>query len=178
MKKFKKGAILLIMIAMIVNLFPISAFGATKNPALNTKNINITVGMTYACKVINAPENAKIKWSIADKEIATVSKSGVVKGVNEGNTLLKCKITNKKGKTYTIKTTVHVKVPTFSKKTLYMTAGEKITPFLNNKLSNSTYKWTSSDTKVAKVDSKGKITAKAEGKATISVKIKINKLKP
>lgn len=54
-----------------------------------------------------------------------------------------------------------------TKKSLY--AGSAYTLKINGKTTSG--KWTSSNTKVATVSSKGKITAKAKGKATITAKI-------
>jgi len=61
--------------------------------------------------------------------------------------------------------------PTISKKSQYILIGEKFDLNIKNKIKNSTYKWKSSDKKVATVNSKGVVTAKSKGTATITCTI-------
>lgn len=66
--------------------------------------------------------------------------------------------------------------PTLSATKLTMIPQEKYDINVNNKISNSTYKWTSSNSKVVKVNEKnGKIQALKKGKASITCTIKANK---
>jgi uncharacterized protein YjdB len=77
---------------------PVSASAAVK---LNKKSITLEVKKTYTLKVTGTKK--KVTWSSSDKEIATVSSKGVVKGIKKGS----CKITAKVGsKKYVCKVTV------------------------------------------------------------------------
>lgn len=61
--------------------------------------------------------------------------------------------------------------PTISKKTRNILVGKKYNLNINNKIKKSTYKWTSSDEKIATVDNRGIVTAKSKGKVDITCKI-------
>lgn len=61
--------------------------------------------------------------------------------------------------------------PTISKKSVNILIGEKYDLNIKNKVKNSTYKWKSSDKKIATVDSKGVVTAKSKGTAKITCTI-------
>lgn len=61
--------------------------------------------------------------------------------------------------------------PTISKKTRNILVGKKYNLNINNKIKKSTYKWTSSDEKIATVDNRGIVTAKSKGKVDIKCKI-------
>lgn len=63
------------------------------------------------------------------------------------------------------------KNPTISKTSLNILIGEKYDLNIRNKISKSTYKWESSDKKVAVVNSKGIVTAKSKGTAVITCTI-------
>lgn len=61
--------------------------------------------------------------------------------------------------------------PTISKTSRRILIGEKYDLNIKNKISKSTYKWESSDKKIAVVDSKGVVTAKSKGTAIITCTI-------
>ncbi|TAH67236.1 MAG: hypothetical protein EWM47_09295 [Anaerolineaceae bacterium] len=61
--------------------------------------------------------------------------------------------------------------PTISKKTRNILIGKKYNLNINNKIAKSTYKWTSSDNKIATVDNKGIVTAKSKGVVDITCTI-------
>lgn len=135
------------------------------------------VGKQAKLSLIYNPSNASNKsctWKSSDKSVATVDSEGRVKAVAVGT----CTITAKSkdgGHTATCKLTVTKKVyPTsvklnYSRKTI--TAGKtyqlKATVSPSN-ASIKTVKWSSSDTNIATVNSKGLVTAKKGGTATIT----------
>lgn len=74
---------------------------AAAKVSLNKKKVSLKIGETY--KLVLKGTDKKVTWKSADTEIATVSKSGKVKGKGIGTT----KITAKAGgKRYTCKVTV------------------------------------------------------------------------
>ncbi|MBR1566288.1 MAG: Ig domain-containing protein, partial [Oscillospiraceae bacterium] len=174
MRRTRRLAFLLAL-CLLVGIFalPVSASAAAK---LNKKKLTLNVKQTYALKLSCA--KGKVKWSTSDRKVATVTKKGVVKGVAGGT----CKITAKNGKkTYTCKVTVIEKVKkVMLDKTLKLTVGGKatlkpvITPVT---ATNQAVKWTSSNTKVAKVNSNGKVTPIAAGTATITCTSKFDSSK-
>lgn len=68
-------------------------------------------------------------------------------------------------------TAIAAEKPTISKTTRRILIGEKYDLNIKNKISKSTYKWESSDKKIAVVDSKGVVTAKSKGTAIITCTI-------
>ncbi len=65
--------------------------------------------------------------------------------------------------------------PTISKTTRSILVSDKYDLNIKNKISNSTYTWSTSNKKVAKVDKKGVVTAVSKGTATITCKVKAPK---
>ena len=88
-------------------------FPGTSNEPISIKldkeKIEITVGKSITLKATVTPSNAnqKVTWSSNNKAIATVSSSGVVKGIKEGNATITVKTVN--GKTAKCSVTVKKK---------------------------------------------------------------------
>lgn len=127
---------------------------------LKSKSITIYEGETVTLKMVN--DNGKTTFSSSQKKVASVSSKGVVKGLKKGNTVItavnngivsKCKVT--------------VKALNLNYKNATITEGFSRQLKLSGKGKIS---WTSSNKKVAVVSSKGKVTAKSQGKATITAK--------
>lgn len=131
------------------------------------KYITLTASLT--------PSNAKteLTWTSDDTSIATVSSSGVVKGIKEGTTYIHVKTAN--GKTAKCELTVYannkITEIEINPSNLSMVVGDTqqltatITP------SNATDKsvtWKSSNTTVATINTTGLVTAVSEGSATIT----------
>lgn len=148
---------------------------STSGTDLSKKTMKIAVGSKKTVVAEIAPAgatNKDITWSSGDKKIATVTSSGVVKGVSAG----KVKITAKSADGAASKTiTIRIYTPETSvslnktSMTLKVGASSTITPTV--KPSNATYKtvkWTSSNYDVATVDENGKVTAKGVGYAEIT----------
>lgn len=121
--------------------------------------------------------NKKLTYSSSKKSVATVSASGKVTGKKAGTATITIKAKDGSGvytKVYvtvgTSKTKVTKVTATTAKTSLYVgettAISSKVTP---SKATNKKVHYTSSNTNVATVSSKGVITAKAPGTATIKV---------
>ena len=142
------------------------------------KKATVYIGVKKTLKVTKAPKaaSAKITWKSSDKKIASVNGKGVVKGVKAGKVTItasvkgqssissSCKVTVKKPrKVKSLKTdSANITLNVGGSKTIKTT----ITP---KNASIKKLKYKSSNTAVAAVSSKGKITAKKAGSAVITV---------
>lgn len=148
---------------------------ATVNPSsvsLNYSSITLNMGNTKQLKATVSPSNAKNKsvtWSSNDTSVASVSSSGKVTAKGPGVATITVKTSN--GKTRTCKVTVRGIDITGDILFNYPTVGDVY--YLSAKAypSNTTkFTWSTSNSKVVSINSRGKMTAKAAGTATITVK--------
>lgn len=123
----------------------------------------------------NTTDSKTLTWSTSNKGVATITSGGVVKGIKAGSATITVKTSN--GKTATCKVTVS-EIPITSVKlnqtgrsiskgdafTLKATIGP------TNTTLSKTITWTSSNTKVAKVNASGSVTGVNVGTATITAK--------
>lgn len=141
---------------------------------LNKSSLTLGIKETYKLKT-STPANSyvsKITFKSNHSNIATVDASGRVKAIKYGKAIITVKTNNGK----TASCTVNVrKAPSklkFNKAKLTLKPGRAYT--LKLVYSNGTYsyskKFTTSNSRVAVVNSSGKITAKKKGKATIKVR--------
>ena len=80
---------------------------------LNEDNVKGTPNyydFNFANKPANWKEDYSFAWSIADEEVATVAKGGVVTGVSVGKTVVSCTVTNKETKAVEAVVTANVTV--------------------------------------------------------------------
>ena len=150
----------------------------TVNPApesvsINKTAVNIGVGQNYSLSTELTPSNAVTycSWSSSDKSIATVNSSGQITGKKIGTATITVKTSN--GKTVSCKVNVK-KAPTgisFDTTELSLNVDEEYTLVKTLSPANSatSYKWKSSNVKVATINSSGKIVAKGKGTAVITV---------
>lgn len=141
------------------------------------KNYVLKIGQTKKLKVQVLPKkasNKKVKWTSSNKAVATVSSSGVVKGKANGKVTIRAtaKDGSKKYASRTFRVGTPVKKVTFTnlKDLKPMPVGTTFTLKKKYSPENATYRtlqWSSSNPKVATV-SKGVITAKGKGSATIT----------
>lgn len=106
MKGTKKFLALVLALVLSVTMLPATdANAASKKVKLNKTKATIYVGKTVTLKLKN--NKKKVKWKTSNKKVATVSKSGKVKGKKAGKAVIKakvgkksykCKITVKKSK--------------------------------------------------------------------------------
>lgn len=183
MKRSKKmfTVMLALCVALSMAMASVTANAATKKPKkIYLKATSTTVDIKGKVKVSvykTKPSKASksVKWKSSNKKVATVSKSGYVTGKKKGT--VKITATSKKNKrakkTIKIKVTnLKAKSVTMSKKSANMYPGQKSALKATVKGRTGFYNqgvyWKSSNTKIATVDSKGNVTAKAAGKATIT----------
>lgn len=148
------------------------AYIEPNNATLTPNPLNVTVGKTKKLSISFSPEGAsakKIIWESSNSNIATVSTSGQVKGVAEGNAVITATTDNG------IKATANIVVlplPTSvslpNSLTVFVGYSKTITPTVLPENTETSYTWKSSDSSVATVSS-GKITGVKAGKTTITV---------
>ncbi|MGN0462556.1 MAG: Ig domain-containing protein [Ruminococcus sp.] len=148
-----------------------------KDITLN-KTATVYTGRTTTLKATISPDNATnkaVKWSSSNNGIATVTQSGVVKGVRAGVATITAEALG--GPVVaTCKVTVRQSVQsiTMAKKATVLT-GKKVTLKVyvspTNAYNKSVY-WKSSNTKVASVTQTGVVTGVKKGTATVSATTK------
>lgn len=145
-----------------------------ETPSINKKNITLYTGKTVTLKINGTKQ--KVAWNSSNKNIATVSKKGVVKGITSGRTIITARVGNKK---YNCKVTVKsngipVESVVLDKTTLLLEQGDKavlqttILPY--NTTTDKTVNWSSSNTAVVTV-SNGIVNAVGVGNATVTAKV-------
>lgn len=141
---------------------------AAAKPSLNKKSATLTAGQTLQLKVKNTTKTAK--WFSSDKKVVSVSSKGLVKAKKNGTATITAKIGKEKYR-------CTVKVKTLKVKSLKIAGASSVEAGSTAQLSvsvspsnaaNKKIKWTSSNTKIASVSSKGVVTAKKEGSVTIT----------
>ena len=147
---------------------------------LSMNNAFINIGHTMRIKASVSPENASNKnvtWKSSDSKIATVSSSGVVKGIKKGTATITA-MTVDGGKTATCTITVKpisVKNIKLDKDTAKVvkgkTVGLKATISPSN-ADNKSVSWSSSNKKIATVTSAGVVKGLKAGTTTITVTTK------
>ena len=145
---------------------------------LNTTDKTMISGTTYDLFATIAPSNATNKeliWTSSNTAVVTVSASGRVTARGNGTAIITA--TAKDGSKKAAKCTITVKTPVSSLKlnvrSKTLNRGNTYTlkaSIYPSTASNKSITWSSSNTKVAKVDSKGKVTAVNGGSAIITAK--------
>ena len=146
-----------------------------KSLKLNSTSMNVGIGKTKTLKATVSPSNAtnkKLTWTTSDKSIATVNSSGVVKGIKLGTVTITATSSNGN-----VKATCKVRVVNavtgvkLNKSSVTVNTGKSFTlvPTVSpSKATIKTVKWATSNSSVATVDSKGKVTTKKPGNAVIT----------
>lgn len=125
----------------------------------------------------NFATNQKLTWSSSKPGVASINKKGLVTGKKVGTTVIKCKANDKSGEVAKCTVRVVNPVKAFTLSDNYMTLSEGRSKTIKAKVSpaNATIKkivWTSSDTNIAIVSTKGKVTGIAEGTCVITGTVK------
>ena len=148
---------------------------------LNKTSLTMQVGKTQTLSVTVKPKNADIRnviWTSSNTKVATVDSHGKVRGIKKGTVTITATAADGSGKNAACKVTVVKKIVTGVtikckantvkvKKTLTLTATVKPT---NADINGVT--WKSSNTKVATVDSNGKVCGIKKGTVTITATAK------
>ena len=160
----------MILLVMLVCAFamPVSASAAK----LNKKSATMYTGKTLQLKMSGTTK--KVTWRSSKASVAKVDQTGKITAVKKGRAVIKAKVGKK---TYQCKVTVKQRATSVSlnKSSYFMIPGKTWTPQVTVKPSNTNNKsvqWRSSNTAIAKVNSKGKITAVANGTAVITATAK------
>ena len=158
MNRLKRFFSMIMVLVMVLSLTPMNVEAATVK--LNKTKVTTYVGKTVSLKVKGTKN--KVKWSSSNKKVAKVTSKGKVTAKKSGTAKITAKVNNKK---LTCKVTV--KNPYLNENDISLKQGDTFT--LN--LTGSKAKvWSSSNVKVATVDTKGKVSAIGIGTTIIKVK--------
>lgn len=154
-KKFSVTMLLaMLCIILLAVTVPASEAHAAK---LNKKSISLNMKSTYTLKLSPA---SKAKWSSSKKSVATVNSKGKVTAKKKGTAYISAKVGKK-----TYKCKVKVFSAKLSKTKLSLNSGKSSTLKITGAKAS---KWKSSNTAVATVSSKGKVTARKAGSCKIT----------
>lgn len=143
---------------------------------LNKTSIAIFNGKTEALIATVIPSDASntaVTWTSSDTSVATVSSSGVVTGKARGTATITVSANDGNGAQATCEVEVkkqYVTSISLNKTSLSLEIGDEVTlsvTILPDNANDKTYTWSSSDSSIASVDNSGKVTARANGNATI-----------
>ena len=129
---------------------------------------SLLVGDEFTLTPTVSPETLRdktITWTTSDDKVASVSDKGIVKALAPGECTITAALSN--GETATAKVTVPNSF-SISPTSLELLPGEEKTIAVTD-LKERSLTWESSDPSIATVDDKGKVTAVAPGKVTITV---------
>lgn len=164
MKKKKFLALVLVLVLILTAAVPVSAASYRLNKAKTTLYLPNSKKTTL--KVSGSTHKRKV-WSSSNRSVATVSSRGVVTAkkpgkatitVQIGKKKLRCRVTVKKASIKLNKTSLSLKSGGKSKATLKASVSGK----------SKKVKWKSSKPSVASVNSRGVVTGKKKGTATIT----------
>ena len=153
---------------------PNAVTGVSLNKSTMALNTGASSTLTATVSPSSAP-NKSVTWSSSNTAVATVSSSGVVKGVKAGTATITAK-TAVGGKTATCKVTVSdvaVTGVSLNKSSITIAPGKTGTITATVKPDNATNKsvtWSSSNTSIATVNGSGVVTGVKEGEVTITAK--------
>lgn len=167
-----------IVLALVLALSSVSVFSAvysTQTVEAATVKLNKTrrtmkVGQVY--KLTVKGPHGTVKWKSSKSSVAAVDNSGVVRAKKKGTANIYAQVGKKKLR---CRITVKNPAPSINKKSLTIYRGGAFR--LTVKYPTSKVKWTSSNKKVATVNSKGTVVAKKNGKATITAAMRGRKLR-
>lgn len=155
----------------------IYALGTILPKTIEIQEPTLAIGIAESKKmqVVFFPENTNVKdlqWESDNEFVVSVSKDGIITGVNYGSANVTAYTSNNRFATCQVTVNpIMVKTLTINPKTWSGNKGEsfQITTIVTpENATNKTVTWTSSNTDVATVDANGKVTAITVGEATIT----------
>lgn len=170
-----KFMVLTMVLALVGIVSPSVATQAAAKPAISQATASVLVGKKIDLDVKNWVKGATATYKSSNKKIATVDKKGVVTGINKGTVTITCVVKTSKA-THYLASKVTVRVPatsvTVSNKVTALNLGQvySLKTALKPATSNDVISWSSSDMKVLRVNSQGKIRGVKLGTATITGK--------
>lgn len=174
MKNFKKILILFVVALSIAFVLPDIASGVPISNVeaaaakISKSKATLIKGQTLKLEIKN--NSKKIKWSTTNKKIATVTSKGKVTAKKAGTVTIIAKIGKKQ-----YKCKIKVETPKISNSSLTLIKGSSQTITMTG--NTQKIKWSTSNKSIATVSSKGKVTAKNAGTATITATIGTKKYK-
>ena len=141
--------------------------------SLNKYSLALHSGNSEKLVATVEPSDATLAWSSSNTSVATVSTSGVVTAKGNGTATITVSAIDGSGKNAkcTVTVTTLVSSITLDKTSLLMAIGAEatlsVTSVLPDNANDKGYTWSSSDSAIASVDNSGKVTARANGTATI-----------
>ena len=172
---------MLLVCAMVLGLAPaVWADGATPTIDITGGAAEIKVGETARFTAVVTPAGQTVTWVSGDPSIATVDQDGTVHGINAGTATIEASasVVASGGQTLTVSKTVTVRVNprdpaptvTITTKSLELQVNQtaKLSAVVKpDTVSDKTVVWSTSDAKIAVVDSSGVVTAIGCGTAEI-----------
>lgn len=165
MKK-KKALLSFVLLLSLVFTMALGSVSVSAAPKLNRTKVTLLKGEKATLKVTGTRQ--KVTWSSSKKSVATVNSKGQVVAKNKGSATILAKVSKK-----TYKCVVKVETPKLSRTSLTLTEKKSCAIKLTGITVKVTY--SSSNPKIARVDSKGKITAVKKGTAVITAKANTKK---
>ena len=152
---------------------------AVSGVSIDRSSAELVIGETLQLSATVTPSDAtdqSITWTSSNTNVATVISNGMVRAISEGRSEIKASAGGKSSVCVISvrKKTIAATSVTLNKTSLALNKGESATLVATVKPDDATFQtvsWTSSDSNVASVDSKGKVTAISNGNATITAKV-------
>ncbi|MFQ9514440.1 MAG: leucine-rich repeat protein [Eubacterium sp.] len=145
-------------IKVTCNKMTVNVKVTVKAPYISKKKAKLYYGDSLKLKVKGS---GKVSWSSSKPSVATVSSKGKVKAKKSGKVTIRAKVNGK-----TLKCKVTVKNPKISNSSITLKEGN--TKKLKVTKGKGSVKWSTSNKKVATINSNGTITAKGVGTAIIT----------
>lgn len=143
---------------------------AVQKPSVSVSKKQTMAGKGFEIKVYRKIKGASVSFKTSNKKIASVSRSGYVKGLRAGKAMITTTV-RQGGKTYSFRTAVTVKAYIkFMTGKKMIKKGKSYTFKAKAYGVNSKLKWSLSNKKIAKISKKGKFKAKKKGKVYVIVK--------
>lgn len=146
---------------------------------LNYKEKNVAIGDYLSIKASIIPSNASstvnVVWTSSKPSVATISSTGRLKAIKNGTTVITAKTSDGKYTSFCIINVVNKVTSISLDKSYYRVGiGKSYTLKANVKTNSVTkpkVKWTSSNSRIATVDQRGKVTARTLGTVTITATV-------